>query len=211
MTHIDTIERTKRMKIIGLTGGIGSGKSFVAGVAENNFPVLHISTDEIARRQMQKDGISFKRVVKTFSKYTEHLLSEDGEINRPELSKIVMNDPKLLKKLDKITHPAVIDELYTIISIEKSRGKYSAVLIETALLYEAGIDEMCDEVWYVYAPVSTRSTRLMEKRGYTPEKTEMFLKNQQSEEEFLKRADRTVPNGADVTEEDMIHIISAYL
>ena len=51
------------MKIIGLTGGIGSGKSFVAGVAEKNFPILHISTDEIARRQMQKGGVSFKGVV----------------------------------------------------------------------------------------------------------------------------------------------------
>ncbi|MBP5533847.1 MAG: dephospho-CoA kinase [Lachnospiraceae bacterium] len=199
------------MKIIGLTGGIGSGKSFVADAAQKNFPVLHISTDEIARRQMQKGGISFKKVVKEFSKYTGSLLLEDGEINRPELSKIVMNDPERLKKLDEITHPAVIDEVNNIIKEETDRGVYTAVLIETALLYEAGIDKMCDEVWYVYAPVATRCKRLTETRGYTPEKTEMFLKNQQPEEEFLRRADRIVPNGEDVTEEDMIHIISAYL
>ena len=199
------------MKIIGLTGGIGSGKSFVAGVAEKNFSILHISTDEIARRQMQKGGVSFKGVVEEFSGYTDNLLCEDGEINRPELSRIVMNDPELLKKLNAITHPAVINELYAIIAIEKDRGKYSAVLIETALLYEAGIDKMCDEVWYVYAPIVTRSYRLIEIRGYSPEKAEMFLKNQQPDEEFLRRADRTVPNGEDVTEEDMIHIISAYL
>ena len=79
------------MRIIGLTGGIGSGKSFVAQVAEKNFSVLHISSDEIARRQMQKGGISYKRVVEEFSGMTDDLLCEDGEINRTALSKLVMN------------------------------------------------------------------------------------------------------------------------
>ena len=199
------------MRIIGLTGGIGSGKSFVAQVAEKNFSVLHISSDEIARRQMQKGGISYKRVVEEFSGMTDDLLCEDGEINRTALSKLVMNDPVLLKKLDAITHPAVIDEINTIIAIEDERKIFSAVLVETALLYEAGIDRMCDEVWYVYAPVATRSARLVNMRGYSTEKTELFLKNQQPEEEFLRRSDRTVPNGEDVTESDMIKIISAYL
>ena len=106
---------------------------------------------------------------------------------------------------------AVIEEIASVIAKEKERGEYSAVMIETALLYEAGIDGMCDEVWFVYAPEGTRRTRLMEIRGYSPEKTDMFLRNQQPEEEFLRRADRTVPNGADVTEKDMVHIISAYL
>ncbi|MBR4144486.1 MAG: dephospho-CoA kinase [Lachnospiraceae bacterium] len=199
------------MRIIGLTGGIGSGKSFVAQVAEKNFSVLHISSDEIARRQMQKGGISYKHVVEEFSGMTDDLLCEDGEINRTALSKLVMNDPVLLKKLDAITHPAVIDEINTIIAIEDERKIFSAVLVETALLYEAGIDRMCDEVWYVYAPLATRSSRLIKMRGYSTEKTEMFLKNQQPEEEFLRRSDRTVPNGEDVTESDMIKIISAYL
>ena len=199
------------MRIIGLTGGIGSGKSFVAQVAEKNFSVLHISSDEIARRQMQKGGISYKRVVEEFSGITDDLLCEDGEINRTALSKLVMNDPVLLKKLDTITHPAVIDEINTIIAIEDERKIFSAVMVETALLYEAGIDRMCDEVWYVYAPLATRSSRLIKMRGYSTEKTEMFLKNQQPEEEFLRRSDRTVPNGEDVTESDMIKIISAYL
>lgn len=199
------------MRIIGLTGGIGSGKSFVAQVAEKNFSVLHISSDEIARRQMQKGGISYKRVVEEFSGMTDDLLCEDGEINRTALSKLVMNDPVLLKKLDAITHPAVIDEINTIIAIEDERKIFSAVMVETALLYEAGIDRMCDEVWYVYAPLATRSSRLIKMRGYSTEKTEMFLKNQQPEEEFLRRSDRTVPNGEDVTESDMIKIISAYL
>lgn len=199
------------MKIIGLTGGIGSGKSFVAKVATMHFNVLHISTDEIARTQMLKGGVSYGRVIEEFSRYTDDLLLEDGEINRPALSKVVLNDPKLLEKLDSITHPAVIDEVNSIIENEKEAGRYDAVLIETALIYEAGIDSTCDEVWYVYAPRLTRRKRLALDRGYSDERIDGFFNGQKPEEEFLRRSTRTVPNGDDVTEEDMIRIIRGYL
>ena len=199
------------MKIIGLTGGIGSGKSFVANVATMHFNVLHISTDEIARTQMLKGGVSYGRVIEEFSRYTDDLLLEDGEINRPALSKVVLNDPELLEKLDSITHPAVIDEVNSIIENEKEAGRYDAVLIETALIYEAGIDSTCDEVWYVYAPRLTRRKRLALDRGYSDERIDGFFNGQKPEEEFLRRSTRTVPNGDDVTEEDMIRIIRGYL
>ena len=199
------------MKIIGLTGGIGSGKSFVAKVATMHFKVLHISTDEIARTQMLKGGVSYGRVIEEFSGYTDDLLLEDGEINRPALSKMVLNDPELLEKLDSITHPAVIDEVNSIIENEKEAGRYDAVLIETALIYEAGIDSTCDEVWYVYAPRLTRRKRLALDRGYSDERIDGFFNGQKPEEEFLRRSTRTVPNGDDVTEEDMIRIIRGYL
>lgn len=199
------------MKVIGLTGGIGSGKSFVAGVAEKYFPVLHVNTDEIARLQMKKGGISYQKTVDYFSAYSEKLLGEDGEIDRKVLSEIVLSDKKLLEKLNGITHPAVVDEVKNIIKREKEYKNHKAVLIETALLYEAGIDSICDEIWYVYAPDETRRKRLTLSRGYTKEKTDMFMSRQNSEELFLRLADRTVPNGADVTEEDMKKIISGYL
>ncbi|MBR4777570.1 MAG: dephospho-CoA kinase [Lachnospiraceae bacterium] len=199
------------MKIIGLTGGIGNGKSFVARVAEKNFPILHINTDEIARTQMQKGGKSFIRVVEEFSPLSDKLLNTDGEINRQELSRLVMADRGLLDRLDEITHPAVIEEIKEIIEKEKASGRYSAVLIETALIYEAGIDSICDEVWYVYAPEGTRRRRLMTERGYTQETIDSFFMNQNPVEFFLSRADRTVPNGFDVTEKDMLEILSGYL
>ena len=199
------------MKVIGLTGGIGSGKSFVAHVAEKYFKILHISTDEIARRQMLKGGVSYKRVIEEFSGYISGLIREDGEIDRQVLSKLVLNDRNMLEKLDGITHPAVIDEVNRMIEEEKEAGIYDAVLIETALIYEAGMDVICDEVWYVYAPLETRRKRLSESRSYSDEKIDGFFNGQLSEEEFLRRSTRTVPNGDDVTEEDMIRIIRGYL
>ena len=199
------------MKIIGLTGGIGSGKSFVANVAEKHFNILHISTDEIARQQMLKGGTSYYRVIEEFSAYSDELVLENGEINRPVLSRLVLNDHNLLKKLDNITHPAVIDEVNGIIAREKEANEHDALLIETALIYEAGMDSICDEVWYVYAPVATRRKRLSLSRGYSEERIDGFLEGQKPEEEFLRLSDRTVPNGEDVTEEDMVRIIRGYL
>ncbi|MBO4781698.1 MAG: dephospho-CoA kinase, partial [Lachnospiraceae bacterium] len=79
------------------------------------------------------------------------------------------------------------------------------------LIYEAGIDSICDEVWYVYAPEGTRRRRLMTERGYTQETIDSFFMNQNPVEFFLSRADRTVPNGFDVTEKDMLEILSGYL
>ncbi|MCR5725912.1 MAG: dephospho-CoA kinase [Lachnospiraceae bacterium] len=199
------------MKVIGLTGGIGSGKSFVADIAEKHFNIMHINTDEIARRQMLKGGTSYGKVVEEFSKYSDRLLDEDGEINRQVLGKIVLNDENLIKKLDSLTHPDVIEEVNGIIASEKEKKEKDAVLIETALLYEAGIDGMCDEVWYVYAPMATRRRRLKDSRGYSEEKIDGFFSKQHSEEDFLRLADRTVPNGEDVTEADMVKIIKGYL
>ena len=84
------------MKTIGLAGGIGCGKSFVADVAVKCFPIRHINTDEIARCHMMKGGASYLPVVEEFSKYSGDLVGEDGEINRKALSQIVLNDEKLL-------------------------------------------------------------------------------------------------------------------
>ena len=199
------------MKVIGLTGGIGSGKSFVAKVASYFFPVLHINTDEMARQQMMKGQISYNRVVEEFSKYSDELLKKDGEINRPVLAKIVFNDAGLLNKLNSITHPAVIDGIKEIIKEESGYGEYEAVMIESALVFESGIDKICDEVWFVHAPVSTRIRRLKETRGYSDEKISSVLDDQLAEEEFIKRSDRVIENDDGTGVEEMFTVLSDML
>lgn len=199
------------MKVIGLTGGIGSGKSFVAKVASYFFPVLHINTDEMARQQMMKGQISYNRVVEEFSKYSDELLKKDGEINRPVLAKIVFNDAGLLNKLNSITHPAVIEGIKEIIREESGCGEYEAVMIESALVFESGIDRICDEVWFVHAPVSTRIRRLKETRGYSDEKISSVLDDQLAEEEFIKRSDRVIENDDGTGVEEMFTVLSDML
>jgi len=196
------------VKVYGLTGGIGCGKSFVASVAEKYFPVRHINTDDIARQQMKKGGKSYEKVVEAFGCHCPELLDENGEINRPFLSKIVFGDKEKLELLDSITHPLVIDEIKEIISDKNTAEEYQAVLIETALVFESGIDKLCDEVWYVYCPLSERRKRLEKSRGYSREKTDSVLKGQLDEDEFLKRCDRVILNSDAVSVEDMVHTLS---
>lgn len=192
------------MKIIGITGGIGSGKSYVASVTAKYFPVLHVSTDDIAKEQMKKGGISYDMVVKAFSDICSQLLDEDGEINRAALSKTVFSDNSLLDMLNSITHPNVISELKSIIEREEKKGFYSAVLIETALIFESGIDKMCDSVWDVYASLNCRKRRLKASRGYSEEKIESILDDQLDEEEFKKKSDIVIVNDDSTDIRDLI-------
>lgn len=192
------------MKIIGITGGIGSGKSYVASVTAKYFPVLHVSTDDIAKEQMKKGGISYDMVVKTFGDICPQLLDEDGEINRAALSKTVFSDNSLLDMLNSITHPNVISELKSIIEREEKKGFYSAVLIETALIFESGIDKMCDSVWDVYASLNCRKRRLKASRGYSEEKIVSILDDQLDEEEFKKKSDIVIVNDDSTDIRDLI-------
>ncbi len=189
------------MKKIGLTGGAGCGKSYVAKVIMKNFPILHISTDDIARKQMEPGGSSYERVVEAFGK---EILEADGRINRPELARIVFNDPERLQVLNSITHPNVWDELERIFGVvEKGLVMsciferpipYKAVLIETAILKEAGYVPHCDEIWYVYAPEEERIGRMMRERGYSRERCLKTCKAQSTDEEFREYATAVIEN-----------------
>lgn len=198
------------MKIIGLTGGIGSGKSFVAGVATGFFPVFHISTDDIAREQMQRGGCSYNAVLKAFSE-EDGVVGEDGELDRQQLSKVVFANRKKLDLLNSITHPNVIEEMKRQIREAEQSGEYEAVLIESALIFESGINTICDSVWYVYAPTDCRKQRLKMSRGYSDEKTESILDDQMSDDEFMRLSDETILNDDSVTVEMMVLRISELL
>lgn len=189
------------MKIIGLTGGVGSGKSYVASVVCSTYPVLHINTDDIARKQMLKGGSSYDAVVEAF---TTDVLGEDGEIDRPKLAEIVFKDEDKLKLLNSITHPNVTAEVKRIIEIvEKGEvmsmiyGRpipYRAVLVETAILKEAGYESFCDAIWYVKAPVEDRISRLVKSRGYTRERALDTISSQAGDEEYESYATGIIDN-----------------
>ena len=196
--------------MIGLTGGAGCGKSYVAGVIMKYFPILHISTDDISRRQMQPGGKVYEPVIRRFG---QDLVRPDGTIDRSRLAGIVFSDPLSLKDLNGITHPAVMDEVNRIMkivedglvmsAIHERPIPYKAVLVETAILKEAGYVDMCDAVWYVYAPVEQRIARMMRERGYSRKRCEETIANQASDEEFRSYATAVI-NNPDRTRENEI-------
>lgn len=181
------------MIVIGITGGIGSGKSLVVKLLKERFGAAAIDTDSLAKELMRKGRASYRKVVERFG---EGILDADGEIDREKLGKIVFADSEKLRTLNSLTHPAVHEEVLSLIRKYRESGEYRAVLVETALLIEAGYQNFCDEVWYVHADEAVRKKRLVESRGYTAEKIESIFAKQKKEDEFLKYATWIIENNA---------------
>ena len=182
--------------VIGITGPAGSGKSYICKLIAEVAETLIIDTDSIAKEQMKKGGISYKGVVKEFGK---EILLDDGEINRAKLASIVFDDGEKLKTLNSLTHPNVIEESKRI--IKENRAKYNVILLESALLVDAGCDKMCDYVWYVHTSVKERSERLKVTRGYSDEKIKSVQKSQRKSTFYREHADAVINNSEALGEE----------
>lgn len=176
--------------VIGITGGAGSGKSYVAEVLSASCKVYHINTDRISEMQMAKGGSVYQKVLEYFGK---DFLSPDGEINRKKLGEYIFHRPDELLVLNSITHPPVRDEVDKRIQQGKAE-RYDVILLETALLFEAGYEAICDEIWYVYATRDARKKRLMRSRGYTAERIQNMLKRQHTDTFFRTHADYVINN-----------------
>ena len=192
------------MKIIGITGGVGSGKSTISELLEEKYDAFIISTDKIAHQLMQKGNVSYQFIVEHFGK---SILNAEEEIDRLQLGKQVYQDPEQLKKLNSFTHPFVMDYVAKIIQDKRKEG-VKLLCIETALPEEAGLKEICDEIWYVYASEEIRKTRLMESRGYSADKIISIIKRQSSEEEFQELSTHRIKNdGSMASLQEQIEIL----
>lgn len=181
-------------RLIAITGGIGSGKSFVAKLAAKEFGLQYIDTDSLAKRQMMPGGCSYKGVVDYFG---EDILKESGEIDPSKLGPKVFGHPEELKMLNSLTHPNVIAEVKSL--ADEYEGD---TLVESALLVEAGMTEMFDEIIVVQAPDATRLDRLMKERGYERERAISVLASQRSKENYAEIATLVIdnPDGCTVDE-----------
>lgn len=192
------------MKVIGVTGGIGAGKSTVVNLAKREFPVAVIFTDLVAREQMRKGGCSYQEVVQEFG---EEILLEDGEINRNKLAEIIFSDADKVKKINAITHPNVINYVKEKIEEYRRSGKYRAVLVETALLFEAKMDKICDETWCIYADQEVRRERLVQSRNYSNEKIDAIFEKQDKDEYAREHCTYEIVNNNETTESELVETI----
>ena len=184
------------MKVIGLTGGIGSGKSAVAAILRDKYKAVILDTDSIAKRQMEPGGESYNLVVEYFG---NEILASDGKIDRQKLAKIIFEDKSKRLKINELTHPVVLEEVKKEIEDRTKAGDTNYLVVETALMIEAGYDYICDEIWYVYAPEEIRRSRLKESRGYTDEKIDSIMANQSKDEEFRSRYKKVIENTGDIS------------
>lgn len=178
------------MKVIGITGGIGSGKSRVLDYMESSYYARVLKTDEAAHR-LQEPGYScYEKIVRVFG---NEILDEDGRINRTKLGDLVFSDREQLKKLNGIVHPAV--KQYVREEIKRARKeRVSIFLLESALLMEDHYEDICDELWYIFAERQIRLTRLKESRQLSDSKIRRIMENQADEMTYRTYCDVTIDN-----------------
>lgn len=177
--------------VIGLTGGVGCGKSTVMEILQRVYGAKLLIADNMGHVVMEKGHPAYDAVREQFG---DGILCEDGSIDRGALAQLVYADDRKLKLLNAIIHPFVVEEIREKLQEWKTEP---LIVLETAILFETGCDALCDEIWGIHTNRETRIKRLMESRGYTREKAESIMKKQMDEEEYQKRCDRILPNDGD--------------
>lgn len=181
------------MKILGITGGVGSGKSKVLYELKEKYNAYVIEADKLAHDLMMPGEIIYNSIVKGFG---DEILSPESPypIDRQKLGGIVFNNKAKLELLNSISHPLVKQRILELIESKKNSGE-KLFVIEAALLIECGYREICDEIWYIWVDREERINRLMSSRGYTREKCISIFNNQQDDEYYKTYANYTIDNG----------------
>ena len=178
------------MKVIGITGGIGTGKSRVLEYMKTEFSAVVCQADEVAKKLQQPGEECYGPIVEYFGK---SILDKDEKIDRGRLGAIVFADRKKLTVLNQIVHPRVKNHILKEIEAERSAGTRLFV-IEAALLIQDHYDMICDELWYIYANARVRRERLKKNRHYSDEKIDAILSAQDSEEIYRKGCKYVIDN-----------------
>lgn len=182
------MKRSKPM-VIGITGGVGAGKSEVLHYLGNKDQCQVYELDKIAHQLQQPGQKCHGMIVEHFGK---DILNEVGAIDRERLSEKVFANKVSLDTLNEIIHPQVME--YIELQIKGISKEIQIIVIEGALLIEAGYRSCCDEFWYIHASKEVRLARVIEARGYTKEKFEGIHNNQLEDSVFMKECDRIIDN-----------------
>lgn len=184
------------MKFIGITGGVGAGKSEILSYLGKKTGVRVMLADEIAHELMEVGTDCYKCLRQTFN--DEDIWNSDGSFNREKLAKVIFSDKLKRDIMNSMVHPAVKEYVIRQQEYEKERGELSLLVLEAALLIEEHYDKICDELWYIYTSEENRRDRLKASRGYSDEKIDNIFKSQLSEEEYRKYCAVVIDNNGSV-------------
>ncbi len=177
------------MFTIGLTGGIGSGKSAARDFLKAKGAGV-LDADTIGQEMYSPGSAAWQKVIDEFGKA---ILFSDGSIDRKKLGELVFADPAALKKLNGILHPLMYLHMKNRLEDMKTRGTQIAVL-EAAILIEAGWESLVNEVWLVTAPLEEVGKRLVTRNGLTPQQVKARISSQMSDTERRRFANAVIEN-----------------
>ena len=182
------------MFVIGLTGGIGTGKTQVSNILKS-LGATAINADQVGHEAYLPHTDTWREVVAAFG---EDILDSDEQIVRAKLGAIVFSDPAHLQKLNSIVHPRIYDMISDRIGSLSGNG-VQVTVVEAALLIEANWTPLADEVWVVTSPRETVLSRLLA-RGMTPERAESIIESQMPQDEREEYADAVIDNDSGLPE-----------
>jgi dephospho-CoA kinase len=182
------------MKIIGVTGGIGSGKSAVSRTLRDLGAAV-VDADVLAKSVTAAGGKAFDELVEYFGK---DIVGENGELDRAKLASIAFGDKVKLHALNYITHKHITEKIYDTVEIIKNSGKWDIIVIDAPIPVEKGFLDLADEVWVVSAERETRISRVMQRSGFTYDEVSDRIDSQLREDEYLKLADEVLYNNGSI-------------
>ncbi len=184
------------MLTIGLTGGIGSGKSAVAGMLAARGATI-LDADKIGHEVYFPGRPGWTSVVNAFGK---GIVAADGTIDRKKLGKVVFAEPDALRRLNALVHPLIADDVRARIERLRAEGVAAPIVVEAAVLFEAGWDRLVDETWVVVTDRELAIERVMAPRGLSRADVESRIESQLSDAERTRRATVVIRNGGSLEE-----------
>lgn len=186
------------MKFIGITGGVGAGKSEILSYLAEKSHTQVMLADEIAHELMEPGTECYKKIIETFR--GEDIVAQDGAFDRRKLAEVIFSDPLKRQQMNDIVHPAVKEYVRRRANTERERKELKLLVLEAALLIEEHYDEICDELWYIYSREDVREERLMRSRGYSKEKVQQIFSSQLSEAAYRAHCRVVIDNNGTVEE-----------
>lgn len=199
--------------VLGITGGVGAGKSTVLQYLRDAYGAAVIECDDVGRSLQMKGGACYEPMLTLFG---PDYLQKDGQFDRGKLARLVYQDPRKKKMLEEIVLPAVKEEVRSMLQA-LDRGEGSALenvtgsacpagrglrlaVIEAALLIDDHYEDLCDEIWYIYAADDVRRARLKKSRGYSDERIDRMFAAQRSDISFRQHTQFTIDNTSDIVQ-----------
>ena len=184
------------MKFIGITGGVGAGKSAILSYLAKKPDTRVMLADEIAHDLMEPGTDCYRAIEEVFG--TEDIFLPEGGLDRSKLASVIFADATKRQQMNGIVHPAVKEYVKQTAREEREAGKRKLLVLEAALLIEEHYDEICDELWYFYTREDIRQQRLIDSRGYSVEKVQQIFASQLKEDAYRSHCRVVIDNNGSV-------------
>ncbi len=184
------------MRVIGVTGGVGAGKTKILNYMKERYHCRILFADEAAGILQEPGQVCYDRIVSLLGR---DIVQENGRIAREKMAEKIFHNRELLEAVNEIVHPAVKSYILQEIDAERHRGETDFFFLEAALLIECGYEEIVEEMWYIYAEESVRRKRLRIGRNYTDARIDSIFGAQLSDETYRKHCGFVIDNSGEMT------------